>query len=689
MPYTEDELAVFEAGRHLGNEQRFDTSPSKRQRLGQFSVVCLILNRTIGSGIFVTPAKVLAGTGSVGGSLLFWAAGAIISICGLFVWLECSMSMPQRHVKGHNEPRGVPRSGGEKNYLEFMFPGKQFRVTSIYGIMFIVLGNLSGNAIAFGIYILEAANRYDPTKSTDGSTPEPNHPAVIGLAIASLTVAILLHICSRRGGILVNNCFAVIKVLILLVLICIGLAKAGGAFSSTSIPDPHNFKTSTAFSTKRHDVASYSDSLLYIIYTYSGFEQPFYVLSEVKKPRKIFPTWTLTAMAIAASLFLMINVAYLFAIQKMDIINNPNIDMATVFFRGVFGDESSAQRAMAALIAFSIFGNIVVMTFTAARVKQEIAKEGILPFSLTFATSHTTPFAWLTRHFTPPSSSTSPLERLEQTPMAALALHWCSSVFLILVTIPAKPTTAYNILVSLYSYTIIVLVGAWVSFGLLLTKLRTEKFHWKTRRRYRPLISPVHALVYFGTCAFVLVCAFVPPGTGSPYAYKEAGIKWYIVPIIGLSSPLWGLLWYYAFLGYQKWSGWDLQVDRRAFWMRDPDHMEEYVQRAEVVSHFWTPRAGREGRMAGFADGHGEGEGDTSDDSGVLFPDQGRDDHEMGRGGNLNQPSYVGGLVGRRGNVHTTEEENENLNASANANSGPIRQEIGGDSVYEMPDYAR
>ena len=40
--------------------------------------------------------------------------------------------------------------------------------------------------------------------------------------------------------------------------------------------------------------------------------------------------------------------------------------MATVFFREVFGNEL-APRVMAGLIAFSIFGNVVVMTFTASR----------------------------------------------------------------------------------------------------------------------------------------------------------------------------------------------------------------------------------------------------------------------------------------------------------------------------------
>lgn len=42
--------------------------------------------------------------------------------------------------------------------------------------------------------------------------------------------------------------------------------------------------------------------------------------------------------------------------------------MANVFFENVFGNEI-APRVMSAIIALSIFGNIVVMTFTASRGK--------------------------------------------------------------------------------------------------------------------------------------------------------------------------------------------------------------------------------------------------------------------------------------------------------------------------------
>ena len=48
--------------------------------------------------------------------------------------------------------------------------------------------------------------------------------------------------------------------------------------------------------------------------------------------------------------------------QRMD----EELDMAILFFREVFQNDV-APRVMSGIIAFSILGNIVVMTFTAAR----------------------------------------------------------------------------------------------------------------------------------------------------------------------------------------------------------------------------------------------------------------------------------------------------------------------------------
>jgi hypothetical protein len=119
------------------------------------------------------------------------------------------------------------------------------------------------------------------------------------------------------------------------------------------------------------------------------------------------------------------------------------------------------------------------MTFTASRVKQEIAKEGILPYSLIFATGQTTPAAWLKNQFFKSQSvNTSFSEKgdsrtqdpLEQSPIAALGLHWLSSIFLIAVTSRYDSATAYSFLITLYSYVIAMLIGVLTSVALLYCK---------------------------------------------------------------------------------------------------------------------------------------------------------------------------------------------------------------------------
>lgn len=77
------------------------------------------MNRTIGSGIFTVPPKVLSGTGSVGASLLLWLAGGIIILCAVLSWLELGLTIPMHTVYENGQPvkRSAPRSGGEKNYV--------------------------------------------------------------------------------------------------------------------------------------------------------------------------------------------------------------------------------------------------------------------------------------------------------------------------------------------------------------------------------------------------------------------------------------------------------------------------------------------------------------------------------------------------------------------------------------------
>jgi amino acid transporter len=415
--------------------------------------------------------------------------------------------------------------------------------------------------------------------------PDTEKPKVIGIAFVALTAAVLLHVCSRRGGIIMNNMFACLEVLLLLAIIIIGFAKASGKRLGGSPRATPNFNQDKSFSGARQDPASYTDSLVFICYAYAGFDQPFYVLSESKSPRGRFPKYTVLAMSIAICLYVLVNVAYLCAVPEdhvmKELLQPGQRDMATMFFGEIFGNDQ-AKRVMSGLIAFSILGNIVVITFTAARVKQEIAKEGIIPFSLFFATGNTSLYALLKAKF---KGSVQKKEYMEQTPTAALALHWVTSVILIAVTAMLRPTTAYSTLVTLYSYVIVILVGFFVSGGLLYLTYFSPSTNWRRIANFRPWGSPIYALIYFVACGYLLFAVFAKPSEGSPFSRANSNIEWYIIPAIGLSSLAWGVCWYLG-LRLDLWlKREELKVRRVPVIVQDDEDPDQWVQECELIDH--------------------------------------------------------------------------------------------------------
>ena len=382
------------------------------------------------------------------------------------------------------------------------------------------------------------------------------------------------------------------------------------------------------------------------LFSLSGFEQPFYVITEVRSPRKYFPKYTVIAVSIAAVLFMAVNVSYLLVIDKNEIIPNAaNVnswylspDLATLLFNRLFeGDQERAARAMAAMIAISIFGNLWVMTYTAARVKQEIAKEGILPWSLFFATSYRTPYGvcqeWFSKEELPPRF-------VDRAPTAAYALHWLTSVFLIAVTAPiSDPRKAYSVLVYLFTYSIILVMGGWVSVGLLMVKVRKAKWNWQKQRRYRPWLSPVHVIFYLLATSFLAITAlFVPPSRDSPFYHSVAGVPWFVLPLIGISAPAWGLIWFLLFRIYEWKTYTELDIVRKVYYTPDKKQSNEYIQHSEVIIHNWPLKS--EGEMANdFAeDSVAADEGSGSREEVIELEEGGNSRHRQNHRGDPVEP---------------------------------------------------
>jgi amino acid transporter len=454
--------------------------------------------------------------------------------------------------------------------LEYIFKAPDFFISCVYGITFLIFGNLAGNAIQFGVYMQTAI---DPNcqEGCMGSGP------VVGWALGVLILCALINITTPKGSIRINNTFAVLKVLLVVVMIFLGIGwsvKSGGE-GCKSIKWEYKGR-----------VGGFGDviqALAFAIYPSTGFEQPFYVLAEVRQPKTLFAPAVMTAMGLILVLNPLINTSY-FCVnpyQGSDTSSGPNplqtTNAAINFFWTISGGRGSdvgqgLLRGASVLFALSIFGNLLAVIYTAPRVKQEIAKEGILPRSLFFAASKDSLLSRLV--------TKSPADR-EQAPIAATGLHLMFEIILVLsVGLSLPPSEAYNTLTYLYTYVITGILGFLAVVGLLYLKvdawLNPKGRHWNQKREYRPMLDPLPCIVAVVSLGLLLFGAFAKTSV-----VVTDGQPGWLKPAVGWCGLSLGIFWWLG-MEVRQWKG-QYRIRRERITYVEAVDDADPVQTAEMV----------------------------------------------------------------------------------------------------------
>ncbi|EEH04696.1 high affinity methionine permease [Histoplasma capsulatum G186AR] len=541
-------------------------APQEPFRLGPLDVGCLVINRMIGTGIFSSVGLVVQGTRSIGVSLLFWFFGLLYCLAGVHLYIEYGLSIPRHRFQGVSQ--GIPRSGGDLNYLQYVYRKPNYRKGTVllsvtaFATVFILFGNVAGNCVNFAVMVLQASNT------------EVTNDAVRAISIAVALFACFTHTFTRRGGILLSNILAMIKLAMLFMIVITAIVAATGAFPQTESAAAKNFNSKNSFRKASTQANDYANAFLLIIFTFSGFEQPNYM----------------SVVPIADQL-------------------NEQMNLAERFFELTFGKlnvaDNTGQRIFNTFLAVSSFGNIVVMTYTAARVKQEIAKEGILPFPKFFAMNRDVSLARLLRwaHCRPilprlfgrmlRSRWFVPEGHSEETPVGALILHFGSCLVLILVTYRVEPTNTYRLLAKVYTYSVHAFFGVLLAGGILHLRLNRKEGWRKKAIGINPQLSVMSAIVYLLGSLFPVIVSWVEP-SGELERFADTKIHWYLVPLLSWSAIAFGALWWLGFLVFakrvEKRNGTIFMIQRDPAFARDPPINGSPIQVNETVYLGWVTK---------------------------------------------------------------------------------------------------
>jgi len=224
-------------------------------------------------------------------------------------------------------------------------------------------------------------------------------------------------------------------------------------------------------------------------------------------------------------------------------------------------------------------------------VKQEIAKEGILPFSKLIARnydalSHLA--SCFRRHPSQKSLAGHRWEGLhEKTPLGALLVHWFFSLLIIFCTWGVtSPVSAYNIVYGIYSYTVDAFMSVTIGVGLIFLRFRPKRTHWYLKSPSNNTISIIAATLFITSSLFPVIALWVPPTKAFQTMYP-----WFLVPTIGVLLLIVGVLYWGVFVGIVPRlgdrRGKELRVERSPFFFIESG---EPVQVAEVVAFNWVIR---------------------------------------------------------------------------------------------------
>ncbi|KAF9041462.1 APC amino acid permease [Panaeolus papilionaceus] len=490
--------------------ESYDNVPKEKRQLGLFSAAFLIFNRVIGTGIYATPSNILRASGSVGVALIMWLVGALIAACGTAVYIDLGT--------------GLPRSGGEKNYLEFIYRRPKFMATCIFTVYTLIMGTATANSVVFSEYLLHAF------------AIEPTYLHTRLVAFLCLTFVCFIHGTCLKWGLRVQNTLAAFKLVVLALISFSGILSLAGVPAFRVKPEyeqPDNFKWHKFWEGSGTGMNAFVSGLYNVIWSFIGYSNANYALSEVKDPVRTIKRAAPLAMVSVSTVYLFINIAYFSVVSKADILGSRRI-VAALYFRNLFG--STTERALSGFIALSTLGNLLAGQFSQGRVIQELGREGILPYSFIFASNK--PF---------------------NAPLAGLFIQYLVSCTFLL-AVPAGD--AYLFLISLSSYSLS-LINTLVALGLLLLYSRAYRvWDWNP-----PFRAPKFIIVLFLLSnLFLVFVPFLPPKQGKHGTYRD--LPYWAHPVSGFAISLFGVAYWYIWSvwlprrnGYKLQRKWVLQDD--------------------------------------------------------------------------------------------------------------------------------
>ncbi len=328
--------------------------------LGVVSATTLVAASMIGVGVYTTSGYTLAALGSPGRVIAAWIVGGLIAICGAIGYA----SLASRFTE----------SGGE-----YLFLSKTLH--PVAGLMAGWISLLCGFTGAIAIAALGLEQYLSPLLF---DTP----PAMTGwIAVGSVVVAAVLHTIGVHAAARAQDLVVAIKLLMIVGFIVFALGTLGdwqGTMTGMGTGVSAGAVDGEPAEVVPFGLFVFAGQLVWISFSYAGFNAAVYVSSEVRDARRNVPRAMIAGTVLVTIIYVILNVIFVLAPPASVITDEENIGQIAATAAAAIGGEQFLLLVRIVIVV-SLFTSVSALVMTGPRVYAKMADDGFFPSWFRFA----------------------------------------------------------------------------------------------------------------------------------------------------------------------------------------------------------------------------------------------------------------------------------------------------------------
>jgi len=290
----------------------------------------LVVANMIGTGAFTSLGFQLVELQNPTTILILWVLGGVIALSGAFSYAEI----------GSN----IQKSGGEYAFLSKLFHPIIGYLSGWISITVGFAAPIALSAIAFVAYF-PYLNMY---------------PKVLSIALIGLITAI--HTLSLSVSSKFQNVSTFLKVVFVMVLIGIGLVSSP---TSDHVLALNQIEFSEIIS------PAFAIALIYVSYSYSGWNAAAYIIEEFKNPKKSLPIALIGGTLLVTVLYTLLQYIFLKHVPMNEL--QGELDVGTIAMSKILGAQYGSLFGLA--ISLLLLSGLSAMIWVGSRVTSSIAKD--------------------------------------------------------------------------------------------------------------------------------------------------------------------------------------------------------------------------------------------------------------------------------------------------------------------------